>query len=115
MVRMLVVLLWISLVIGTYVTGNVLGNWLVCLLGLYTFIRSRPRSPRRRLFQDHPCCQHAARDRSLQLPRNRRIRPLANSAAGAGAAAPSASESRVSPGPATRSHTCPRSSRAFCI
>lgn len=43
MVRMLVVLLWLSLVIGTYVTGNVLGNWLVCLLGLYVFIRSRRR------------------------------------------------------------------------
>jgi hypothetical protein len=43
MVRMLVVLLWISLVIGTYVSGNVVGNWLVCLLGLYVFIRSRRR------------------------------------------------------------------------
>lgn len=43
MLRVLVVLLWISLVIGTYVTGNVVGNWLVCLLGLYVFIRSRRR------------------------------------------------------------------------
>jgi hypothetical protein len=43
MVRMLVVLLWISLVIGTYVSGNVVGNWVVCLLGLYVFIRSRRR------------------------------------------------------------------------
>ena len=27
MVRLLIVLFWISLIVGTYVTGNVLGNW----------------------------------------------------------------------------------------
>jgi hypothetical protein len=27
------VLFWLSLIVGTYVTGNVLGNWVVCLLG----------------------------------------------------------------------------------
>jgi hypothetical protein len=41
--RALCVLIWISLVIGTYVTGNVLANWAVCLFGLYLFIRSRRR------------------------------------------------------------------------
>jgi hypothetical protein len=41
--RALFVLIWISLVIGTYVTGNVLANWAVCLCGLYLFIRSRRR------------------------------------------------------------------------
>jgi hypothetical protein len=41
--RALFVLIWISLVIGTYVTGNVLANWAVCLFGLYLFIRSRRR------------------------------------------------------------------------
>ncbi len=43
MVRLLVVLFWISLIVGTYVTGNVLGNWVVCLLALFFFIRSRHR------------------------------------------------------------------------
>src|SRR5579859_1637168 len=42
-----IVLLWISLVIGTYATGNVVANWLVCLLGVILFIRRR----RRRHFQ----------------------------------------------------------------
>src|SRR5436305_1255918 len=32
-----IVLLWISLVVGTYATGNVAGNWLVCLLGVVLF------------------------------------------------------------------------------
>ena len=41
MVRLLIVLFWISLIVGTYVTGNVLGNWVVCLLALFFFIRSR--------------------------------------------------------------------------
>ena len=46
MVRLLIVLFWISLIVGTYVTGNVLGNWVVCLLALFFFIRSRRRSAR---------------------------------------------------------------------
>ena len=46
MVRLLIVLFWISLIVGTYVTGNVLGNWVVCLLALFFFIRSRRRSER---------------------------------------------------------------------
>jgi len=43
MVRLLIVLFWVSLIVGTYVTGNVLGNWVVCLLALFFFIRSRRR------------------------------------------------------------------------
>ncbi len=39
----LVVLLWISLIIGTYATGNVAANWLVCLLGAILLIRWRRR------------------------------------------------------------------------
>ena len=46
MVRLLIVLFWISLIVGTYVTGNVLGNWVVCLLALFFFIRSRRRRER---------------------------------------------------------------------
>ena len=46
MVRLLIVLFWISLIVGTYVTGNVLGNWVVCLLALVFFIRSRRRRDR---------------------------------------------------------------------
>jgi len=46
MVRLLIVLFWISLIVGTYVTGNVLGNWVVCLLALFFFIRSRRRQDR---------------------------------------------------------------------
>ena len=46
MVRLLIVLFWISLIVGTYVTGNVLGNWVVCLLALFFFIRSRRRPER---------------------------------------------------------------------
>ena len=38
MVRLLIVLFWISLIVGTYVTGNVLGNWVVCLLALFFFV-----------------------------------------------------------------------------
>ena len=45
MVRLLIVLFWVSLIVGTYVTGNVLGNWVVCLLALFFFIRSRRRRP----------------------------------------------------------------------
>ncbi len=41
MVRVLIVLFWLCLIVGTYVTGNVLGNWVVCLLALFFFIRSR--------------------------------------------------------------------------
>jgi hypothetical protein len=46
MVRLLIVLFWVSLIVGTYVTGNVLGNWVVCLLALFFFIRSRRRRDR---------------------------------------------------------------------
>jgi hypothetical protein len=46
MVRLLIVLFWISMIVGTYVTGNVLGNWVVCLLALFFLIRSRRRSER---------------------------------------------------------------------
>lgn len=47
MLRAVIVLMWISLLVGTYVTGNVVGNWLVCLLGIYLFIRSRRGQPSR--------------------------------------------------------------------
>jgi len=43
MVRLLVVLFWLSVIVGTYVTGNVVGNWVVCLLALFFFVRSRRR------------------------------------------------------------------------
>jgi hypothetical protein len=43
MIRVLIALFWIGLIIGTYATGNVVGNWLVCLLGMFFFIRSRRR------------------------------------------------------------------------
>jgi hypothetical protein len=43
MVRVLVVLFWLGLIVGTYATGNVLGNWVVCLLALFFFIRARRR------------------------------------------------------------------------
>ena len=56
MVRLLIVLFWISLIVGTYVTGNVLGNWVVCLLALFFFIRSR----RRRERHDAPAEPHRA-------------------------------------------------------
>ncbi len=46
MVRLLIVLFWISLIVGTYVTGNVLGNWVVCLLALFFCILSRRRRER---------------------------------------------------------------------
>jgi len=34
MVRVLIVPFWLCLIVGTYATGNVLGNWVVCLLAL---------------------------------------------------------------------------------
>ena len=43
MVRLLIVLFWLSLIVGTCVAGNVVGNWVVCLLALAFFIRSRRR------------------------------------------------------------------------
>jgi hypothetical protein len=43
MVRLLIVLFWLSLIVGTYITGNVLGNWVVCLLALFLVVRSRRR------------------------------------------------------------------------
>ena len=46
MVRLLIVLFWLSLIVGTSVTGNVLGNWVVCLLALFLFIRARRRQGR---------------------------------------------------------------------
>lgn len=41
MLRFLIVLFWISLIVGTYATGNVAGNWIVCLVGLLLLVRSR--------------------------------------------------------------------------
>jgi hypothetical protein len=41
MARALITVIWISLIVGTCVAGNVVGNWLVCLLGLYLLIRYR--------------------------------------------------------------------------
>ena len=68
MVRLLIVLFWISLIVGTYVTGNVLGNWVVCLLALFFFIRSRRRQERHR---------HARRNRvAPALALNRGVKPL---------------------------------------
>ena len=43
MVRVLVVLFWLGLIVGTYATGNVLGNWVVCLLALVFLVRARRR------------------------------------------------------------------------
>ena len=48
MIRVLIVLFWLSLIVGTYVAGNVLGNWVVCLLALFFVLRSRSRRASRR-------------------------------------------------------------------
>ena len=80
MVRLLIVLFWLSLIVGTYVTGNVLGNWVVCLLALFFFVRSR---------------RH--REATVPVPRV--------SATGSGATQPSAN-SQVSPRTAT-AHSVP--------
>jgi hypothetical protein len=61
MVRLLSVLFWVSLIVGTYVTGNVLGNWGVCLLALFFFIRSR-----RRQRQDMPAETSQANDAGVR-------------------------------------------------
>jgi hypothetical protein len=45
MVRVIVVLFWVGLIVGTYATGNVLGNWIVCLLALIFLVRAR-RGPK---------------------------------------------------------------------
>jgi hypothetical protein len=57
MLRFLLVLFWISLIVGTYVTGNVVGNWIVCLLGLAVLVRSRRK---RQLVQSLPPTRSAA-------------------------------------------------------
>jgi len=41
--RLLIVLFWTGLIVGTFVTGNVLGNWVVCLVALFLFVRSRTK------------------------------------------------------------------------
>ena len=65
MIRVLVALFWIGLIVGTYATGNVVGNWLVCLLGLFFFIRSRRRrhtaSEARSITSSAPLGQNVAR------------------------------------------------------
>jgi hypothetical protein len=48
MVRLLIVLFWVSLIVGTYVTGNVLGNWVACLLASRVHREPQPNAPRRR-------------------------------------------------------------------
>ena len=45
MLRFLIVLFWISLIVGTYAAGNVVGNWIVCLVGLLLLVRSRQKRP----------------------------------------------------------------------
>ena len=75
MVRLLIVLFWVSLIVGTYVTGNVLGNWVVCLLALFFFIRSR-----RRHSQDTPAEIAQANDAGV---RRSSPGPLSSSVSGA--------------------------------
>jgi hypothetical protein len=65
MIRVLVALFWIALIVGTYATGNVVENWLVCLLGLFLFIRSRrrrqPAPEPRAIASSAPVGPHVAR------------------------------------------------------
>jgi hypothetical protein len=61
MVRLLIVLFWVSLIVGTYVTGNVLGNWVACLLALFFFVRSRRRRDRQAPAETAPASDAGAR------------------------------------------------------
>ena len=62
MIRLLIVLFWLTLIVGTCVAGNVVGNWIVCLLALFFFVRSRRRrEPRGTLSDGAPATQFFTR------------------------------------------------------
>ena len=47
MFRLIVVVFFLSLIIGTYVTGNVVANWAACLVALALLVRARRRTGER--------------------------------------------------------------------
>ena len=47
MFRLIVVVFFLSLIIGTYVTGNVVANWVACLAALALLVRARRRTGER--------------------------------------------------------------------
>ena len=69
MVRVLVVLFWLGLIVGTYATGNVLGNWVVCLLALFFIRARRRRRPRDPLAEAGSALGSRARGVSTEPPR----------------------------------------------
>jgi len=44
MFRLIVVVFFLSLIIGTYVTGNLVANWVACLTALALLVRGRRRA-----------------------------------------------------------------------
>ena len=47
MFRLIVVVFFLSLIIGTYVTGNLVANWIACLAALALLVRARRRAGER--------------------------------------------------------------------
>ncbi len=47
MFRLIVVVFFLSLIIGTYVTGNLVANWVACLTALALLVRGRRRAGER--------------------------------------------------------------------
>jgi hypothetical protein len=47
MFRLIVVVFFLSLIIGTYVTGNLVANWIACLAALALLVRARRRGGER--------------------------------------------------------------------
>ena len=47
MFQLIVVVFFLSLIIGTYVTGNLVANWAACLAALALLVRARRRARER--------------------------------------------------------------------
>ena len=54
MFRIIVVVVFVALIIGTYVTRNAVANWIVCLTALGLLIRARRHAPAPPSASAHP-------------------------------------------------------------
>jgi len=74
MFRLLAFVFWFSLLFGTYVTGNGIGNW-IALLALFLMLRSRRRNAQQ------PAAATPAPARATTSPNAQRTQPASEPAA----------------------------------
>jgi len=86
MFRLLAFVFWFSLLFGTYVTGNGVGNW-IALLALFLMLRSRRRNAQQ------PAAATPATARATTSPNAQRTQP---------ALEPGANRTRASQTPSRR-------------